>query len=58
MEVDGTHLSCSHHRYMAAGVALVTGPGSTTPAAARVLVVGLGGGGLARFIHDKFPQVR
>ncbi|KAF0290517.1 Methyltransferase-like protein 13 [Amphibalanus amphitrite] len=59
LEADGDHLSCCHHRYMAAGVALVTEPSAApAPAAApaRVLVIGLGGGGLSRFIHGKFPK--
>ena len=45
---------------MTPGVGLVTepiAPAAATAAAARVLVIGLGGGGLARFIHDKYPQV-
>ncbi|XP_037094499.1 LOW QUALITY PROTEIN: eEF1A lysine and N-terminal methyltransferase-like, partial [Pollicipes pollicipes] len=42
LAVDAEHLSCLHHRYM--------------DRPARLLLVGLGGGGLARFLHDKFSQ--
>lgn len=48
--LDHSHLSCHHHLAMISGLPLA-------PACSPVLIVGLGGGPLATFIHTNFTQV-
>ncbi|KAK8737067.1 hypothetical protein OTU49_004784 [Cherax quadricarinatus] len=49
--VDYSYLSCEHHLAMVGGLGL-------TSTLSDLLVVGLGGGSLASYIHKYFPQVR
>lgn len=48
--LDHGYLSCSHHLAMVSGLGLVGRE-------AAVLLVGLGGGPLAIFIHNNFNKV-
>lgn len=48
--IDYSFLSCAHHLAMAAGLGIITVP------AAELLLIGLGGGLLATYIHRYFPK--
>ncbi|XP_041913396.1 eEF1A lysine and N-terminal methyltransferase [Alosa sapidissima] len=55
--VDHSVLCCTHHEVMVAGLALLglnTSANKDQPIS--VLLVGLGGGGLAQFVHDFVPS--
>lgn len=57
--VDHSHLSCQHHLAMVGGMALgppAPHPPTNTPGP-QVLLLGLGGGLLATYIHKYFPKV-
>ncbi|KAK7084433.1 Methyltransferase-like protein 13 [Halocaridina rubra] len=47
--IDHSYLSCEHHLAMVGGLGLVMYP-------AELLLIGLGGGPLATYIHRYFPQ--
>ncbi|XP_076436288.1 eEF1A lysine and N-terminal methyltransferase-like [Babylonia areolata] len=51
--IDQSYLACQHHHAMLAGLAFLP-PQVTEP---QVLLVGLGGGLLAAFLNQHFPQV-
>ncbi|KAM9327258.1 eEF1A lysine and N-terminal methyltransferase [Gastrophryne carolinensis] len=52
--IDKSYLCCEHHKVMISGLALLRNPGVLPDHHVSVLVVGLGGGSLALFIHDYF----
>ncbi|XP_046398309.1 eEF1A lysine and N-terminal methyltransferase homolog [Ischnura elegans] len=55
--VDNEHLSCEHHYYMLIGVSAVLSEASLVPSEAnKVLVVGLGGGGLCMYMQQLFKK--
>lgn len=59
--VDAFHLACQHHTFMVAGLAFLGGAlmeSMTSELDCRVLVIGLGGGGLPTFIRHQFPLVK
>ncbi|KAK2559373.1 eEF1A lysine and N-terminal methyltransferase [Acropora cervicornis] len=54
--IDHGYLACQHHRVIITGLAWIEGiltPGEEK----RSLIVGLGGGGLAMFLHQYFKQL-
>lgn len=51
--VDTTYLGCDHHVYMGVGVSLAISSGIK---GGRVLVIGLGGGGLCTYLYNCFKQ--
>lgn len=54
--IDHGYLACQHHRVIVTGLAWIDGiltPGEVK----RSLIVGLGGGGLAMFLHQYFKQL-
>lgn len=53
MQVDQSYLACGHHHSMVAGLTFLS-PQVTQP---HVVLVGLGGGPLAAFLNQHFPQV-
>ncbi|KAL1123784.1 hypothetical protein AAG570_001557 [Ranatra chinensis] len=55
LSVDRFHLSCAHHSLMAAGVSLLT-ESNDDSGSQRLLVVGLGGGGLCSFLTAVFKK--
>ncbi|KAK4317286.1 hypothetical protein Pmani_011625 [Petrolisthes manimaculis] len=59
--VDFSHLSCQHHLAMVGGMALAppapSQPQTNTPTP-HVLLLGLGGGLLATYIHKYFPKTK
>lgn len=56
LSVDHSILCCTHHEVMVAGLAMLGLSTSTDKEhPISVLLVGLGGGGLAQFVHDFVP---
>lgn len=53
LQIDKSYLACGHHHAMVAGLAFLAQEVPTP----RVLLIGLGGGPLAAFINQHFPQV-
>ncbi|XP_063056507.1 eEF1A lysine and N-terminal methyltransferase isoform X2 [Engraulis encrasicolus] len=59
MAIDHSVLCCSHHEVMVAGMAMLgLNPSGNSDQLISVLLVGLGGGGLAQFLHDFVPSSR
>ncbi|XP_070177056.1 eEF1A lysine and N-terminal methyltransferase-like isoform X2 [Littorina saxatilis] len=54
LQIDKSYLACGHHHAMVAGLAFLPEQVSKP----KVLLVGLGGGPLAAFINQHFPQVQ
>lgn len=57
-EIDKGYLCCQHHVAMVASFAFVDGFTNSRDGEVDVLLVGLGGGSLASFIHENFPQTK
>uniref|UniRef100_A0A914H2M9 Methyltransferase type 11 domain-containing protein n=1 Tax=Globodera rostochiensis TaxID=31243 RepID=A0A914H2M9_GLORO len=58
-QIDWSDLSCEHHKMMLTGLELLPTPGGLMRALEtplRFALLGLGGGILAKFVHDKFKQ--
>ncbi|XP_076359527.1 eEF1A lysine and N-terminal methyltransferase isoform X1 [Tachypleus tridentatus] len=53
--IDTSFLSCQHHAFMVAGLGFLDH--DVTEQETRLLVIGLGGGGLVSYIHNNFPKV-
>ncbi|XP_075214630.1 eEF1A lysine and N-terminal methyltransferase homolog isoform X2 [Lycorma delicatula] len=53
--VDILYLSCDHHVFMTAGISMASINSNNSNI--RVLIIGLGGGGLCMFIRKYLPQV-
>lgn len=54
--VDHGYLACQHHRVIVTGLAWIEGF-CTTDEKRKGLIVGLGGGGLAMFLHQYFKKL-
>jgi len=50
---DPGFLACEHHIYMSAGVNAVIDIKEQD----KIMIIGLGGGGLCMFLHQCFPKV-
>ncbi|KAL5011998.1 hypothetical protein ScPMuIL_010549 [Solemya velum] len=55
--IDKSYLACQHHVAMVAGLAFVQDFQKHFESELTLVLVGLGGGGLASFIHQHFPKV-
>uniref|UniRef100_A0A1I8MCI7 eEF1A lysine and N-terminal methyltransferase homolog n=1 Tax=Musca domestica TaxID=7370 RepID=A0A1I8MCI7_MUSDO len=53
-KIDFGYLACQHHAYMSLGVQLVA---ESQEQVKKVLIIGLGGGGLCMFLHEAMPNV-
>lgn len=51
--VDTSYLGCDHHVYMGVGVSMALEFGNRP---GKILVIGLGGGGLCTYLHNCFKQ--
>ncbi|XP_064615984.1 LOW QUALITY PROTEIN: eEF1A lysine and N-terminal methyltransferase-like [Liolophura sinensis] len=57
VSIDSSYLACQNHTAMVAGLALVEEIQNFLEVGFSALVLGLGGGGLPKFIHDHFTKV-
>lgn len=57
MIVDKSYLACKHHLSIVAGLVLLNDCCKLLDTGFKILLVGLGGGSLATFIHKHFPKV-
>ncbi|XP_065195073.1 eEF1A lysine and N-terminal methyltransferase-like, partial [Sycon ciliatum] len=55
--LDVSYLACEHHKAMVCCLAVVRGLSQATGGSQKAMLVGLGGGSLARFIHAYIPPV-
>lgn len=57
LTIDCGYLACQHHVSMVAGLGFVPNINQLKDGEVSVLLIGLGGGGLATFLHQHFKQI-